>query len=223
MADEKEVGMENVESLQNEAPDGIKVIILGDSAVGKSKLVERYLMDDYVPQQLSTFALTTFAHTATVKNKEDEDEDVDFVMWDTAGQEKFKTMHNGYYYNAACCILVFDVQRKTTYKNLKQWYDELRRAPGCKHIPVFVVANKIDVDPSVVKKSFAFAKNNDLPLLFASACDGTNVVDLFTQAFQAAKSYNDNPKKDFMAEVLDTLNYFEKKDKAEGKLPGATA
>ena len=62
----------------------IKVICLGDSAVGKSKLIERFLMDGYKPQQLSTFALTLFNYNTKVG-----DRDVTVEFWDTAGQERF--------------------------------------------------------------------------------------------------------------------------------------
>ena len=65
-------------------PARVKVICLGDSAVGKSKLVERFLMDGYKPQQLSTFALTLFKYATKVN-----EQDVNVEFWDTAGQERF--------------------------------------------------------------------------------------------------------------------------------------
>lgn len=68
-------------------------------------------------------------------------------IWDTAGQERFNSMHSSYYYRAHACIMVFDVTRKVTYKNLETWYDELQE--HCKGIPTLVVANKIDIDYKV--------------------------------------------------------------------------
>lgn len=68
-------------------------------------------------------------------------------FWDTAGQERFSSMHPSYYYRAHACILVFDVTRKATYKNLSEWYGELRQY--CEGIPCLLVANKIDVDYNV--------------------------------------------------------------------------
>ena len=103
-------------------PADLKVILLGDSAVGKSKLVERFLMGDYHPRQLSTYALTLFRHTADVNGQ-----DVQVDFWDTAGQERFSSMHPSYYFGAHACILAFDVTRKITYKNLNAWYKELRK------------------------------------------------------------------------------------------------
>ncbi|XP_008701066.1 rab-like protein 2B isoform X2 [Ursus maritimus] len=179
-----------------DADDNVKIICLGDSAVGKSKLMERFLMDGFRPQQLSTYALTLYKHTATVDGKT-----VLVDFWDTAGQERFQSMHASYYHKAHACIMVFDVQRKVTYKNLSTWYTELREFRP--EIPCIVVANKID-DIKVTQKSFNFARKFSLPLYFVSAADGTNVVKLFNDAIRLAVSYKHNSR-DFMDEVLQEL------------------
>ncbi|XP_073859406.1 rab-like protein 2B isoform X7 [Macaca fascicularis] len=179
-----------------DADDNVKIICLGDSAVGKSKLMERFLMDGFQPQQLSTYALTLYKHTTTVDGKTIL---VDF--WDTAGQERFQSMHASYYHKAHACIMVFDVQRKVTYKNLSTWYMELREFRP--EIPCIVVANKID-DINATQKSFNFAKKFSLPLYFVSAADGTNVVKLFNDAIRLAVSYKQNSQ-DFMDEIFQEL------------------
>ncbi|XP_059537226.1 rab-like protein 2B isoform X2 [Myotis daubentonii] len=186
-----------VDQEKYDADDNVKIICLGDSAVGKSKLMERFLMDGFQPQQLSTYALTLYKHTATVDGKTIL---VDF--WDTAGQERFQSMHASYYHKAHACIMVFDVQRKVTYKNLGTWYTELREFRP--EIPCVVVANKIDADIKVTQKSFNFARKFSLPLYFVSAADGTNVVKLFNDAIRLAVSYKQNSQ-DFMDEVLQEL------------------
>ncbi|XP_063646399.1 rab-like protein 2A isoform X2 [Pan troglodytes] len=192
-----------------DADDNVKIICLGDSAVGKSKLMERFLMDGFQPQQLSTYALTLYKHTAMVDGKTIL---VDF--WDTAGQERFQSMHASYYHKAHACIMVFDVQRKVTYRNLSTWYTELREFRP--EIPCIVVANKID-DINVTQKSFSFAKKFSLPLYFVSAADGTNVVKvwltaevaskLFNDAIRLAVSYKQNSQ-DFMDEIFQELENF---------------
>jgi len=178
----------------------VKLILLGDSAVGKSKLVERFLMQRYIPLQMSTFALTLLRYDFIKENGEEVDTDI----WDTAGQERFATMHPAYYHEAQCCILVFDVTRKATYKNLETWLGELRTYR--EHIPCIVACNKIDTDPDVVSKTFAFAEKHGLPLHYVSAADGTNVVQLFETAIDAAVQYRKNPRReDLMTQVLDLI------------------
>ncbi|XP_065802147.1 rab-like protein 2B isoform X2 [Muntiacus reevesi] len=246
-----------------DADDNVKIICLGDSAVGKSKysavstpcldkavlrvarllspqllshvrlctamdcsspgssvhaviqtgileLMERFLMDGFQPQQLSTYALTLYKHTAVVDGKT-----VLVDFWDTAGQERFQSMHASYYHKAHACIMVFDVQRKITYKNLSTWYTELREFRP--EIPCVVVANKID-DMKMTQKSFNFARKFSLPLYFVSAADGTNVVKLFNDAIRLAVSYKQNSR-DFMDEVLQELENIDLKQEEEEEIP----
>ncbi|KAL1441896.1 hypothetical protein MTO96_008212 [Rhipicephalus appendiculatus] len=200
------------ESLEHGADDAdghvkLKVICLGDSAVGKSKLVERFLLDAYKPHQASTYALTLLRHKTKVDG-----EPVIVDFWDTAGQERFKTLHPSYYHHADACILVFDVTRKITYKNLSNWYKELREHRPA--IPCLCVANKIDADSTVVQKSFNFGKKNGMPFYFVSASDGTNVVKMFRDAIAAAYRYRKDPT-DFIDQVLQELEGFSSEGETE--------
>ncbi|KAL7552172.1 hypothetical protein ACHAWF_015396 [Thalassiosira exigua] len=179
-------------------PD-VKVIILGDSAVGKSKLVERYLIDDYNPRRLSTHALTLYRKSVNIGEGDGSTVTVDF--WDTAGQEKFNSMHPSYYYRAHVCIMVFDVTRKQTYLNLKHWYGELRQ--HCPTIPCILVANKVDVDYMVTRKDFKFPRDHNLPFFFVSSADGTNVVKVFEEAVCAGLGQRKYGEKDFLSECLE--------------------
>ena len=167
-ATEEEVAAEAAKGGEKAAD--VKIILLGDSAVGKSKLVERYLMGDFHPRQLSTFALTLYRKEATVKEGT-----IQIDFWDTAGQERFNSMHPSYYFQAHCCILVFDVTRKNTYKHMQDWLDELRTYR--EEIPIICVANKIDEKYSVTKKKFKFPIENKVCcglVLFVFALDASS-------------------------------------------------
>ncbi|KAJ9461944.1 GTP-binding nuclear protein Ran [Diplonema papillatum] len=178
----------------------VKVILLGDSAVGKSKLVERYLMGKFCPKMQSTHALTWFEHEAELGSGEK----VLVNFWDTAGQERFNSMHDSYYHGAHAAVLVFDVQRKPTYKNLETWLNEMRRMRP--EIPVLVAANKIDLDMNVTKKEFNFTKKHDLKLHYVSAATGVNVVEMFQSAIEAGVAYLRDPdKQDTVQQVLEFL------------------
>jgi len=186
----------------------LKIIMLGDSAVGKSKILERYLMEEYNPRTASTYALTLFRH-----NYSDEvggkDYKIDF--WDTAGQEQFNKLHSSYYFQANACILCFDVTRKVTYKNLEKWYKELRTY--CPDIPVIVVANKVDADPSMAGKKFNFPAKEGLPFFCVSAADGANVVRVIKEAIKLAIKNKEEPADEVMAEIWALL----KDDDSAGK------
>ena len=177
----------------------MKLILLGDSAVGKSKLVERFLLDDYEERTSSTHALTMYRHEYNMKGKK-----LKVDIWDTAGQESFNELHPTYYFGAMVCILVFDAQRKITYTNLKDWYKEMRS--HCPHIPCIVIANKIDMDEKVTTRRYKFVEEIGCPFNFVSAANGTNVVAIFQQALEMGAHYKENPHQDdFLNECLDLL------------------
>ncbi|GAB1605299.1 rab-like protein 2A [Argonauta hians] len=197
--------VDNKEIIETEAPEiKVKIICIGDSAVGKSKLMERFLIDGYKPQQSSTYALTTFNYKMNINGQK-----VSVDFWDTAGQERFSTLHGSYYHQAHACIMVFDATRKITYKNLNKWLTELQEHRP--NIPCLCAANKIDADMNMTKKSFNFPDKHKMPLYFVSAAKGTNVVKLFTDAVQAAIGYKTNST-DFLDTVMSELENFEISD-----------
>eukprot|EP01060_Flectonema_neradi_P005360 TRINITY_DN1355_c0_g1_i1.p1 TRINITY_DN1355_c0_g1~~TRINITY_DN1355_c0_g1_i1.p1 ORF type:complete len:224 (+),score=54.23 TRINITY_DN1355_c0_g1_i1:55-726(+) len=204
-------------SSEEKAKKNLKVILLGDTAVGKSKLVERYMMGQYIERTDSTNALAWFAYNYVKGDKTHEVE-----IWDTAGQERFNSMHRGYYCEAHSAILVFDVQRKPTYKHLDQWLSELRQMRP--EIPVLVAANKIDLDMEVTKKEFNFSKKNNLELHYVSAATGMNVVDLFNTAIDLGLRYrDDNNKNDYTQQVLELIHELGDDKEEEKKEADATA
>ncbi|XP_018012920.2 rab-like protein 2A, partial [Hyalella azteca] len=161
------------------------------------RLVERFLVDSYKHQQLSTFALTLYRHRTTVKNRP-----VLVDFWDTAGQERFQTLHASYYHQAHAAILVFDGTRKVTYKNLATWYTELRQHRP--EIPCLCAVNKIDENGGLGGKTFGFPQQHGLPLYYVSAAAGTNVVKLFEDAIKAAYEYKINPT-DLSDQIMEEL------------------
>ena len=177
----------------------LKMIIIGDTACGKSKLVERFLLDDYQQRQLSTYALTMYRHTCDFEGKS-----YAIDMWDTAGQEQYSNLHPSYYFAADCCILVFDVTRKSTYQNIKKWYSAMRNQ--CGQIPTILVANKIDLKPEMTKKKYQFSIKNNLPLYFTSAADGTNVVKVFKEVLGITIQHKESGKSsNFIRDVLEAI------------------
>merc|ERR1719261_2108566 len=146
----------------NLAEADLKIIMLGDSAVGKSKILERYLMEEYNPRTASTYALTLFRHN--YQDESGKEYKIDF--WDTAGQEQFNSLHASYYFQANACVLAFDITRKVTYKNLEKWYKEMRHY--CPDIPVICIANKVDAEPAIASKKFNFPAQHKLPFFFVS-------------------------------------------------------
>ncbi|UJR28352.1 hypothetical protein I4U23_009594 [Adineta vaga] len=186
------------ESVPLSTSDSLKIIVLGDSAVGKSKLLERFLVKNFEDSRYSTYAVNIFKHTTKIDNKP-----VEVEFWDTAGQEKFDNLHYSYFHQAHACIMIFDATRKITYKNLDRWYTELRAIRP--HIPCVCAVNKIDAAMEITKKSFSFPKKHDMPLYFVSAANGTNVVRLFRDVIRLAQAYRAGDSPDFIDQIMREL------------------
>jgi len=147
--------------------------------VGKTKLVERYLKQEYSPALQSTSALTRYR---------DERGGRAIELWDTPGQEAHRHLcipdgQSGDD-DPNSAILIFDATRKSTYKSLPMWLQLIRGSYP--EIPVVVAANKIELDPAKIDVTFAFATKNELELFPVSAVEGIKVAELFERAIQNA-------------------------------------
>jgi small GTP-binding protein len=175
----------------------VKVVLLGDSAVGKTKLVERFLLKEYNPVNNSTYALTLYEHHENLAGK-----DILVSLWDTAGQERFESIHSSFFYGAHAAILVFDATRKETYQHLEEWHSQLISQRG--QIPVIVVVNKIDLAPAATMKQFQWPTSHGYPVFCTSAAKGQNVVRAFQEAIKLAWTHKNSPD-DVMGVVCELL------------------
>ncbi|TFK19192.1 rab small monomeric GTPase [Coprinopsis marcescibilis] len=160
----------------------LKVIILGDSGVGKTSL-----MNQYVNKRFSTQYKATIGADFLTKEVETEERPVTMQLWDTAGQERFQSLGVAFYRGADCCVLVFDVNSSKSFQALESWRDEflIQSSPHePEEFPFVVLGNKVDVDESkrqvTQKRALAWcqAKGN-LPYFETSAKEAINVEQAF--------------------------------------------
>jgi len=98
----------------------LKLLMLGDTCVGKSSLVLRFTDDDYNPNFLPTLGIDYKTKTVGIGDKP-----VKLQVWDTAGQERFKTITTAYYRTANGVILVYDITREDSFRNINNWMEHL--------------------------------------------------------------------------------------------------
>ena len=101
-----------------------KVVLIGESGVGKTSIINRYTKNTF-----RTFETATpgASFIAKVVNFKEYDQTIKFEIWDTAGQEKYRALAKVFYKNAAVCILVYDITRKTSFEELKNyWINEIK-------------------------------------------------------------------------------------------------
>ncbi|EDV53932.1 ras-related protein Rab7 [Drosophila suzukii] len=158
----------------------LKVIILGDSSVGKTSLMNQYVNKRFSNQYKATIG-ADFCTKEVVVN----DRVVTMQIWDTAGQERFQSLGVAFYRGADCCVLVYDVTAPNSFKNLDSWRDEflIQASPrDPEHFPFVVLGNKVDLDNRQVSTRRAqqwCQSKNDIPYYETSAKEGINVEMAF--------------------------------------------
>ncbi|XP_072026025.1 ras-related protein Rab-7a [Amphiura filiformis] len=179
----------------------LKVIILGDSGVGKTSLMNQYVNKKFSNQYKATIGADFLTKEVMV-----DDRFVTMQIWDTAGQERFQSLGVAFYRGADCCVLVFDVTSPNSFKSLDSWRDEflIQASPrDPEHFPFAALGNKIDLDNRMVSTKRAqnwCESKNGIPYFETSAKESINVEQAFqTIAKNAlaqepeAELYNDFP------------------------------
>lgn len=158
----------------------LKVIILGDSGVGKTSLMNRYVSKKFSTQYKATIGADFVTKDVVVDEKL-----VTMQIWDTAGQERFQSLGVAFYRGADCCVLVYDVTAPTTFKSLDSWRDEflIQASPrDPENFPFIVIGNKIDQENRAVSSKRAQAwcqSKNNIPYFETSAKEALNVESAF--------------------------------------------
>lgn len=153
-----------------------KLLLIGDSGVGKSCLLLRFADDTYTESYISTIGVDFKIRTIELDGKT-----IKLQIWDTAGQERFRTITSSYYRGAHGIIIVYDVTDQETFNNVKQWLQEIDRY-ACENVNKLLVGNKCDmtlkkvVDYTTAKE---FADSLGVPFLETSAKSATNVEQAF--------------------------------------------
>uniref|UniRef100_A0A3B3T2M8 small monomeric GTPase n=1 Tax=Paramormyrops kingsleyae TaxID=1676925 RepID=A0A3B3T2M8_9TELE len=153
-----------------------KVVLIGDSGVGKSNLLSRFTRNEFNLESKSTIGVEFATRSIQVDGKT-----VKAQIWDTAGQERYRAITSAYYRGAVGALLVYDIAKHLTYENVERWLKELRDHADS-NIVIMLVGNKSDLRhlrAVPTDEARAFAEKNGLSFLETSALDSTNVETAF--------------------------------------------
>lgn len=144
----------------------LKILIIGESGVGKSSLLLRFTDDTFDPEQAATIGVDFKVKTLTVDGNK-----AKLAIWDTAGQERFRTLTPSYYRGAQGVILVYDVANKASFTKLDAWLNELETFATKHDMVKMLVGNKIDKEKREVSKEegLKFARKHHMLFIEASA------------------------------------------------------
>jgi len=170
----------------------LKVILLGDSGVGKTSLLERYITNKFSMLYKATIGADFMTKEVELQNNKL----VTLQLWDTAGQERFQSLGNHFYRGADCCVLVFDVTIRETFDDLELWRREFLMHAGigsgeAESYPFVCIGNKVDREAERVvlnKTAEQWCQKYNIPYIETSAKDATNVQQAFYCAADLALS-----------------------------------
>jgi len=149
------------------APE-FKLVLVGDGGVGKTTLVKRHLTGEFEKKYIPTLGVEVHPLKFTTNCGP-----LVFNVWDTAGQEKFGGLRDGYYISGQSAVIMFDVTSRITYKNVPNWHRDIVRV--CENIPIVLVGNKVDVkDRQVKAKNIQFHRKRNLQYYDLSARSNYN-------------------------------------------------
>uniref|UniRef100_A0A8C4R442 small monomeric GTPase n=1 Tax=Eptatretus burgeri TaxID=7764 RepID=A0A8C4R442_EPTBU len=153
-----------------------KVVLIGDSGVGKSNLLSRFTRNEFNLESKSTIGVEFATRSIQVDGKI-----VKAQIWDTAGQERYRAITAAYYRGAVGALLVYDIAKHQTYENVELWLKELRDHADS-NIVIMLVGNKSDLRhlrAVTTEEARTFAEKHDLSFIETSALDSTNVESAF--------------------------------------------
>ena len=153
-----------------------KVVLIGDSGVGKSNLLSRFTRNEFNLESKSTIGVEFATRSVQVDGKS-----IKAQIWDTAGQERYRAITTAYYRGAVGALVVYDVAKHLTFENVERWLKELKDHTDQK-VVTMLVGNKSDLRhlrAVTTEEAKALAEKFDLSFIETSALDSTNVETAF--------------------------------------------
>ena len=183
------MSFEEEESITESYDQKIKIMIIGESLVGKTALITRYTKDTFSGTYLTTIGIDFQNKFLDINNKK-----IKLEIWDTAGQERFRNIAKNYFQSSDGFLLVYDISNEDSFKKLSFWLEQINlNAP--ENTKYIVVGNKKDLENKrkvQIEEGENFSKNNGVHFYETSAIDGTNVNVVFE--FLAKEIVNDQEK-----------------------------
>lgn len=176
--------------LGSDKPPNYRVVMIGNSHVGKTSIIQRLIFNEFHPSNVQTVGAAFFMHTTEIDGNQ-----ISLQIWDTAGQERYKSIGPIYYRNSGAAIVVYDQTDKKSFECVPNWIVAFREA-ALPNGHIYVVGNKRDRgEDATVSDEYAsnFCKEKGYTFYSVSALTGENVEQLFNKvAMDFVQNDHDN-------------------------------
>jgi len=196
----------------------LKIIILGESGVGKTALLHKYVMNKFIEEHKATIGADFLTKDISIGDKL-----ITLQIWDTAGQERFQSLGNAFYRGADACVLVYDLTKKETFDKIDEWKSNFLEQSGTEYpdkFPFLLLGNKYDLSSNQrnVQMQIAkdYAQQNNMIFYETSAVNGHNIEQAIRDISDAASEMDSAPI--FNTEVIkhEDLEDFDDNDDTNG-------
>ena len=171
----------NDDQSESDMDESIKVVLIGESGVGKTSIISQFTKGLFNPDIMSTNGAT---FSTKKKEYKDENKTLSFEIWDTAGQEKYRSLAKMFFKDAAVALIVYDITSKKSFDEIKKYWMNLVKENGPKKVIMYIVGNKYDLlEQEAVKEEEVreYARNEKVSFWLTSAKDSTGIDELFDE------------------------------------------
>jgi Ras-related protein Rab-7A len=194
----------------------LKIIIIGDSCVGKTSLLKRYVNNTFLESYKATIGVDFLTKNIKINKKI-----ISLQLWDTAGNERFHTLSNAFYRGADACIIVFDLTNIISFNNLERWMDEFlvySNVSDPNNYPFIIIGNKSDlinetnraISDKYIQK---FCQNKNVKYFEVSTKLNTNINHAFS--YLVNRLYNKNSETNIDLYDMESINLNEDKEDSD--------
>ena len=169
------------DDIDNDNEESVKVVLIGESGVGKTSIISQFTKGIFNPDLMSTNGAT---FSTKKKEFKESNKILSFEIWDTAGQEKYRSLAKMFFKDAAVALIVYDVTSKKSFEEIKEYWMDLVKENGPKKVIMYIVGNKIDLSEKEVvneDEARAFAENENVNFWLTSAKNSTGIDELFNE------------------------------------------
>lgn len=153
-----------------------KCLIIGDSGIGKSSIVTRFVDNMFIDSYITTIGVDFKIKTLNINDK-----NVKLQIWDTAGQERFRTITTSYYRGAHIILLCYDITDRNSFNNLVLWLNEIKKY-GSESVIIILCGTKLDMEEKrtvLVEEAQNFADTNNIKYIEISSKNDINIFTMF--------------------------------------------